>query len=169
LRANARDVGRAVVADASPLIALAGIGQLELLAELYGRIRIPGAVWREVTERGFDRPGAAAVRDAAWLDVVEVEPTEDLRSLLGSLGPGEAEALCLLSEAGAGLFVADDQRARRRAATLGIDTIGTLGVLIDAQRVGLIEDAETEFDALEAIGFYVSEAHRALAVSLLSE
>ena len=43
-----------VVSDASPLINLARIGQLDLLRQLYGTMLLPEAVWQEVllTERG---------------------------------------------------------------------------------------------------------------------
>jgi predicted nucleic acid-binding protein len=37
-----------VVSNASPLINLALIGQLDMLRQLYGELVIPDAVWREV-------------------------------------------------------------------------------------------------------------------------
>ena len=37
-----------VVSNASPLINLARIGNLDLLQRLYGEILVPEAVWREV-------------------------------------------------------------------------------------------------------------------------
>lgn len=40
-----------VVSDASPLISLAAIGQLDLLRELYAEVVIPVAVHREITHR----------------------------------------------------------------------------------------------------------------------
>lgn len=41
-----------IIADSSPLIALAIIGELELLPRLYQRVVIPPAVWDEVTVQG---------------------------------------------------------------------------------------------------------------------
>lgn len=37
-----------VVADATPLIGLAKVGELELLKMLFGTIRVPGSVYDEV-------------------------------------------------------------------------------------------------------------------------
>ena len=47
-----------VVSNSGPLIALATVGQLDVLGSLYGSVLIPGAVFREVTEAGGGRPGA---------------------------------------------------------------------------------------------------------------
>ena len=51
-----------IVGDSSPLIALAIIGQLELLPRLYQRVMVPTMVWEEVTVHGAGLPGALAVR-----------------------------------------------------------------------------------------------------------
>lgn len=40
-----------VVGNSSALIHLAKIGQLDLLAQQFGQIVVPEAVWREVVER----------------------------------------------------------------------------------------------------------------------
>lgn len=47
-----------IVADSSPLIGLARIGQLELLKRSGRRILVPPAVWDEVTVHGLGSPGA---------------------------------------------------------------------------------------------------------------
>lgn len=39
---------RKVIANTAPLIALAGIGQLDLLRQLYSEITIPRAVYHEI-------------------------------------------------------------------------------------------------------------------------
>ena len=46
-----------IVSNASPLIALIRIGQLDLLRQLYSEIIIPDAVWHEVVVEGADQPG----------------------------------------------------------------------------------------------------------------
>jgi predicted nucleic acid-binding protein len=52
-----------VVSDSGPLIALANIGQLDLLSALYGEILIPKAVYEEVVKGGQGRPGSKEVRE----------------------------------------------------------------------------------------------------------
>jgi predicted nucleic acid-binding protein len=54
-----------VVSDASALIDLARIGELDLLRRLYGELLIPEAVWREVVIEGAGQPGAEEVRAAS--------------------------------------------------------------------------------------------------------
>jgi uncharacterized protein len=48
-----------VVADASPLIALARIGRLDLLRAMFGGLLLPEAVWREVVAAGLEKAGLA--------------------------------------------------------------------------------------------------------------
>lgn len=57
-----------VVADASPLIALARIGRLELLRTIFERLLLPEAVWREVVAAGLNKAGAGTVMQADWID-----------------------------------------------------------------------------------------------------
>ena len=49
---------RIVVCDSGPLIALASLGQLDLLRQIYDRVLVPPAVIREVVAQGGRRPGA---------------------------------------------------------------------------------------------------------------
>jgi len=58
-----------VVSNSSPLIALARIGRLNLLASFYKRILIPTEVHHEVTVAGHGLPGAEEVRKAHWIEV----------------------------------------------------------------------------------------------------
>ena len=58
---------RRVIANTTPLIALANIDRLELLRELYGSIIIPQAVMDEIIRE----PAKQRVRRATW---IKVEP-----------------------------------------------------------------------------------------------
>lgn len=53
-----------VVSDASPIIALSLIGQLNLLKELYQAVEIPEAVYQEVTQLGEEQIGVQEIVQA---------------------------------------------------------------------------------------------------------
>ena len=56
-----------VVADASPLIALARVGRVELLRSVFGQLLVPDAVWREVVEAGVEKAGTVDVAAPYWI------------------------------------------------------------------------------------------------------
>jgi predicted nucleic acid-binding protein len=58
-----------VVANATPLIALSLIGELDLLPRIFDEILIPSAVYDEIVVKGAGRPGSEAVSAATWLQV----------------------------------------------------------------------------------------------------
>lgn len=127
-----------VVADTSPLNYLIQVECEALLPKLYGRILIPPGVVEEL-----DRAGApAAVR--AWLAALpEWVETSPLRlppsPSLAFLDLGEREAIQLAEEQNAGLLLIDERKGRLEAKRRGLDTTGTLGVLLDAGDQGLID------------------------------
>ena len=126
-----------VVADTSPLIALAQVDQLSLLEKLFGEVLVPPAVVREV---GLSLPGF--VRE---LKLSRPIPAAVLRA---SLGPGESEALSLALEIGANRLILDERPARHVAQGLGLPIIGVLGVLLAAKQKGLIPAVRPILDAL---------------------
>lgn len=89
---------------------------------------------------------------AGWLLTCEGTAIE-----AAGLGAGERAAVGRAREIGAGLL-ADDQAARACAAGLGLMTIGTLGVLVRAHRVGLLPDLHSQIDNLRASGYWLSDA-----------
>lgn len=60
------------VANAGPLIALAQIGQFNLLRLLYKELCLPPAVRDEVVIVGQLRPGAVEVETADWIRIINV-------------------------------------------------------------------------------------------------
>ena len=147
-----------VVADTSPLIALARIGELDLLRRLYGRVAVPAAVEAELAI-GSDRPGARmleAALVAGWLSVQPVSdraPGPDLSLLLG---PGEAEAIVLAEERQARLLLIDDARGRRTARRRGIPVAGVAGVLLAAKSRGEIAAVGPILRRLSEAGYRLS-------------
>ena len=83
-----------VVSDTTPLIALAKIERLHLLADLFGEIFLPQAVYDEVTIFGKGRSGAQEIAEANWITVSEVQEKSKVDYLLTQIDLGEAESDC---------------------------------------------------------------------------
>ena len=159
-----------VVADSGPIIALARVGALDLLPRLYTRVVVPGAVWDEVVVAGAGLPGSSELANAPWVDCVRSPLAGPLAtSLRGELDPGEAEALVLAVELGAELLLLDDRRWRDAAVRLGLRIRGTVGVLVEARRAGLLPAIAPSLSDLAASGFRLSPEVRREAMELAGE
>ncbi len=74
------------------------------------------------------------------------------------LDKGEAEAITLALEVDADLVLLDDREARLQAKRLGLPVTDTLGILLRAKRLGLIESLRDELNKLKEKGFCVSKS-----------
>ena len=61
-----------IISDTSIITNLAAIQYLQLLPQLYDRVTIPEAVYRELTEIDPPVPGTLQVQIAPWLEVRQV-------------------------------------------------------------------------------------------------
>ncbi len=122
-----------VVCDAGPLIHLDEVGCLDLLSD-FSEILIPEAVLVEVQRH---RPGALA---AAGISFRRVAPGAGVPAELEAIAKvftlhtGEWEALRVALEHPSGILLSDDTAARLAAANLGIQTHGTIGILVRSIR-----------------------------------
>jgi predicted nucleic acid-binding protein len=143
---------RLVVADTGPLNYLVWIGAVEILPKLFETVLVPQAVQDELLRAGA--PEAVrhwAAHPPAWLDL---RPNPKSVGLTPNLDDGERAAIALALNVGADLVLMDDREGVAAALALGVETIGTLGVLDRAARHGLI-DLETAFAQLKATNFRV--------------
>lgn len=145
---------RKVLADASPLIALAKISSFGLLHQTFGRIVVTEAVHREAT---IKRDAAAAALEAGvqvgWISVV---PAEEPLPTLTTLGLGEATTLTHAIKNGADMLM-DDRTARSCATKHGILPIGVLVVLLLAKRRHLVKAVVPLIEQLQAANFRISQ------------
>jgi predicted nucleic acid-binding protein len=145
-----------VVSNSGPLIALAEIGRFLLLKQLFGRLLIPFAVYREVVVDGIGQPGAEETAEADWIKTVEVRDRLAVDLLRDELGPGQSEAIVLATELSANYLLLDDWKARRKARHLGLQVSGTLGVLLMAKTAGLVKEVKPLLDQLRKTDFRMS-------------
>lgn len=158
-----------VVSDASPIIGLAAVGELDLLRQLYGAVHIPQAVYEEIVA-GEAGPGAYEIRTMAWIQIAEVRDIPLVQALSVELDVGEAEAIALAVEMNADLVLIDERRGRRVARRHHQTVIGVLGVLVEAKRQGAVPAVKPLLDALhEAAGCHVAQELRARVLEVTGE
>jgi uncharacterized protein len=144
------------IADSGPLICLAKIKQLELLPRLFSKIFVPPEVWNEVTVRGQGLPGADEINQVTWITIQKPDPLL-VRPLGILVDAGEAEAIALAQGIPDCIILLDDSRARKIAERLNIKQIGTVGLLLRAKRVGLIETVRPHLDSLLEKGIFIRQ------------
>lgn len=153
-----------VVADTSPLNYLVLIGHVEVLPYFYQRILVPPSVWEEL--RDANTPEVVRTWMAhhpAWLERRPLNHPPD--ASLNFLDRGESEAIALALEFGADRLIADETLAREEARRRNVSVIGTLGVLRNAARAGLLSLPDA-LSKLQQTNFYVAPE---LLRSLLEE
>jgi hypothetical protein len=144
------------VVDATPLIFLSKLDQLDLLRRGADEVLTVPAVMREITVY-HDRAAQVLMSAAGdWLRVRVPVSEAALAMLLTQLDAGEAEAIGLAREIRADRIVLDDLDARRYARRLGLPVVGTVGLLLAARLRGDLPALRPELDRLARLGFRIS-------------
>jgi len=139
-----------VFCNAGPLIALGKLNRLSLLANLYPYLAIPRTVYREAVSEGraLGSADATAIRlfgaRYGCLIVEASQPIVGSYVPLATLDAGERELLALARVEPGALLLLDDELARVEARRLGLSVKGTLGVLVEAFRAGLLTFSDLE-------------------------
>lgn len=155
-------MNRIVVADAGPLIALARIERLSLLAALYGSVVVPETVLTELRVES-DRPGARVLSQALAEGVIQARALPKYREaemarLCLVLDAGESAAILLAQELPCRFLLIDERRGRVIARRWEISVVGLAGVLVAAKRRGLLESVRPVLMELSREGYRLSDA-----------
>ena len=143
-----------VVADTSPLSYLVRLDLSAILERLYRQVLIPPAVLAELTDP--DTPDVVrswAKQLPVWITVTS--PKSAISSELNKLDRGEAEAVQLALELQPDLILIDERAGTDIARSLGLRTTGTVGVILTAAELGLL-DASSTLERLLSTNFRIS-------------
>lgn len=146
-----------VIADAGPIFSLAVIDKLELLNNLFDEVKIPQAVWEEIS---LNKSTEYYNRIEAFFreKVISISGFNELTFIMDY---GESESLILYKELNADFLLIDDKKARTIAENFEINCIGTLGLLSVAKTKGYIFE-------LRPIFIQFIKAKRYYSISLLN-
>lgn len=142
-----------LVADASALIALATCDSLYLLEDIFGNVLVPEAVFAEVTL--LDKPQSERLRSYLEGKVRAVDMQRFIY-LDAYADAGETQAMLLYKEVAADYLLIDDKRGRKVAKINQIQTIGSLGVLLQAKRSGLIQSVAPLLAQISASAIFMN-------------
>jgi len=130
-----------VVSDTTPLHYLILIGQETVLEKLYGQVIVPPAVLQELSH------SAAPIEVIAWAKAppawLQIQTPTHVPTQFDLLDFGERQALALAQEIRAELVLLDDKAARRAAERESFKVKGTLGIVADAAKIGLLDFRKT--------------------------
>lgn len=153
-----------VVCNTSPLVFFSKLNALELLPQCFSKIHVPDAVVSEM--RGLSLP------TAFQRQTLSVQGMGFVQGALGHLHQGELEAMQLAVETQADYVLLDDLSARRRATRMGLQVMGTVGILLFAHQKSLIS-SQTALAYLDTLiqqhNLYLSVAVRTEFIAALQE
>ena len=129
-----------VVADTSVLLNLAFLRQEHLLPLWFETVLVPEAVAREFARLGTSVGRFARLQLPSFCQIASVTNIPTRLASEARLDAGETEALTLMIERKADAILLDESAARSVAKELGLEVIGTLGLLLRAKKCNLISE-----------------------------
>ena len=147
-----------VVCNTTPLQYLHQIGLLGILPEIYGKIVVPQAVEEEIRTGKFAGVDLPDLGSLDWLEVRTVAPTS--WPVPRDIHRGEAEVIALARLSGNAKLILDDLAARKHAKLLGLSVTGTMGVLLKAKEMRLVDQLRPHVDSLVLSGFRLADSTR---------
>lgn len=160
---------RSIVLDTGALLALlGGLGELDLLRQLYDEAHVPFEVCREVEAGGATGFGVEAFVRADWL-LKSSSPSVRQGVLSRALDPGEASVIQLALDRGIDLVCIDELAGRRMARLAGLRVTGSVGVLIRAKREGKLPEIRPVLERMQARGVFLAPSVVAFALNACGE
>jgi len=149
-------LGKVVIADAGPLIALSRIDALHLLRALFGQVLVTREV-RDETLPSCAYPGKEKIAQAfaaGWLQFLEM-PESTWQPTNPGIDPGERSAIAAALQLPESLLIIDDRAGRAEAQSHHLALIGTAAVIGLAKLQGLISAARPVLAQLQPAGYFI--------------
>ena len=142
-----------MISNASPIIFLANINQLNLLKKLFGKVTITELVKEEVLIE--NKPGYAILDKAIQEKWIVIENPKRIK--INEIKKGEDLVIALAKEKKDNVII-DDANAIKKAISLNIPFIRTTTIIIGASNRNIISKKEASklIDKLIEAGYYIS-------------
>lgn len=156
-----------LVADTSPLLALARLNFLTILSQLFSSVCVTQTVMAECLAKPASRD-AIRIKEAVADGRLIIVDDPVVRLSLKYLDAGEASVLEYAIQHSATILV--DERAGRLAAKAHhLNVVGALGILLVAKRKGFLLSIKPKIYELRDSGYFISETLIAHVLELANE
>jgi predicted nucleic acid-binding protein len=135
------------VSNTTPILNFLKLQRLDILKDVVKTLIIPDAVFQEI-ESGKKKAFYDNIKNYPWIEILELKEKSSLDLLL-ELDKGEAETIALAKELKINKVIIDEKLGRRYAQELGLTPVGTLGILLKAKEIGIIEKIKPYLSTLE--------------------
>ncbi len=146
---------RKIISNTTPIITLLTISKLELLRDIYDKIIIPEGVYQEI-EAGKNKNFYKDLSKIEWIEIKSITDKEPLK-YISDLDKGEAEVIVLANEIKADLVIIDENAGREYAKYFGLKLTGTIGILLKAKELGLIDKIKPLLITMKNNGIWLSQ------------
>jgi predicted nucleic acid-binding protein len=159
-----------VVADTSVILNLCRIRHEHLLQQLFKRVLIPDEVADEFARLTKIKKRFSGLILPDWIEILTAPKSFPAEVVQAELDAGETAAIALFLKQKAEALLIDEWLGREVANKLGIRTIGTVRILIEAHDRKLISSVKILLDRLETeANFWVSRDLRLQILKLAGE
>ena len=129
----------------TPLIILNKIAKLDIISGSFDAVLVAPEVANELKTLNVEGLVVKAVEDSGLV-----------RALASQMDLREAATVALAYETPNSVAVLDDRKGRRVAREMGLSVVGTLGTVVRAKELGIIEEAAPIFSLIQKAGLFVS-------------
>jgi predicted nucleic acid-binding protein len=147
-----------IVSDTTPIISFLKINGLDILQKMYGTIVIPSAVYNEIISNKAFPAETEIIKNCQFIILKNIQNDIEVEALSNSLDKGESEAIILFEDLKADLLLVDERKARSIAKDRGITIVGTLGILIEAKRIGYVKELRPLLETLISNNIRINKA-----------
>lgn len=147
-----------IIADTSCFIILSKIDELDLLQKIYGQIFTTFDIAVEFGEPLSNWVVIKNVLNKNYQEILELQ-----------LDKGESSAIALALETENCTIILDDYKARKIAKKLSVSFTGTIGIIIKAKQVGLINSIKPILEKIKSTNFRLSKEIETQALILANE
>jgi len=145
-----------VISNTTPILSFIKLNRLDILRDIYKEIIIPEAVYEEL-EKGKHKY-YVDFSDESWIKIFKVRNKNLINQFQDELDKGEAEAIALAIEISADLLLIDEKFGRKIAEKENIKISGTIGVLLKAKKLGIINEVKPLLYELIKKGNYYKDS-----------